>query len=968
MSRRNLANYDTFNTVYLNKLDIQTDGNGLSIYAFNSTVPSFVFNPVTNQAIINGDLLVSGSGEFNSIAITEYLGGIFNVATDNAADAIDIGLAGKYVNGGDRYTGFVRDTSDTLKRFTFFKEILTQPVTTVVGLDSTKWAGILAESIHLNDGSASAPSIAFDIDLSKNTGFYRAGEDSIGITAGGEVVATISRTSGSLSNFTLNTDTILSALKINTVDDSILSAGITTGHLYIESSSATDKWFKLHSASTAGTPAYTGAVFSSPTDYFFVSNVGSTFKIFGRTHSDAVNVAPDYRVANTEILALTTTIAETKLPLIIPFGSLGSLALRFNSEATTGIYRSGSNAIGIVGNGVNLLNISDSNITASRAFYNIDGTVSLPSITFTNNTDMGLYRAASNTLGVSVAGVNKLTLTTSALNITTGNTVNVGTSGTTSPLNVYGLTTIYGGITSVNGQSVNVGTSGSTSPLNVYGAATVVGQTILNGVGGSAIASSSVYIAPASTTSTASDYYFTSYAIPTLTSVGVVTVPNAYTVYIAGAPAQAGSTTITNPYALVVASGKSYFGDQLLASDGTVSAPSIAFVSDSGLDTGFYRIGEGNIGLTINGTKQIDIASTTTSWTTGHTVNIGTSGTTSILNVYGTANITKNLAITATLGGSDTVATAPLYIVPGSTAVTGSNNYYFSYFATPATTGSTTGAATTVYIDGAPTGTVSSPYALFVSSGATRLDNMTATTINASGLITASLGLTISNNTVSILGAGSSTVSSGSLYIAPQSTTVTSSVNYYTTYMERPTLTSGSAFTVPIAATLYVKNSPLAAGSTTITDTYSIYVESGNSYFGGSVVMNSGFSIANGQTMNIGTSGTTATLNVFGVFNVNSISTFTGVGSATNTTSTVVINPTSTTVSGSNNYYFTSLKQPTTSGSTTGAAYTLFIEGAPVGTITNPYSLYVAAGISLVQALTAIGLITANAGITVVTG
>ena len=448
---------------------------------------------------------------------------------------------------------------------------------------------------------------------------------------------------------------------------------------------------------------------------------------------------------------------------------------------------------------------------------------------------MGLYRAASNTLGVSVAGVNKLTLTTSALSITTGNTVNIGTSGTTSPLNVYGLATIYGGITSVNGQSVNVGTSGITSPLNVYGVATVVGQTILNGFGGSAIASSSVYIAPASTTSTASDYYFTSYAIPTLTSVGAVTVPNAYTVYIAGAPAQAGSTTITNPYALVVASGRSYFGGQLLASDGTVSAPSIAFVSDSGLDTGFYRIGEGNIGLAINGTKQIDIASTTTSWTTGHTVNIGTSGTTSILNIYGATNITKNLAIT-TSGGGTSGALSPLYIAPGSTAVTGSNNYYFSYFATPATTGSTTGAATTVYIDGAPTGTVSSPFALFVSSGATRLANMTATTISASGLITASLGLTVSNNTVSILGAGSSTVSSGSLYIAPQSTTVTSSANYYTTYMERPTLTSGSAFTVPIAATLYVKNSPLAAGSTTITDAYSIYVESGNSYFGGSSV------------------------------------------------------------------------------------------------------------------------------------
>jgi hypothetical protein len=489
------------------------------------------------------------------------------------------------------------------------------------------------------------------------------------------------------------------------------------------------------------------------------------------------------------------------------------------------------------------------------------------------------------------------------------------------------------------------------------------------GVGNTTPSTGTFYIAPASTTATASDYYFTSFTAPTLTSASAVTVPNAFTVYIAGPPAQAGSTTITNPYALLVASGRSYFAGQVLLADGSASAPAIGFVSDSGLDTGFYRIGEGNIGITADGVKRIDISTTTTSWTTGHTVNIGTTGTTSPLNVYGTVSVLKNLSVTCTTGGSITASTSPFYVAPGSTTVSGSNNYYFTHYAIPATTGSTTGAAYTVYIDGAPSGTITNPYALYVAAGATRLVTLNTTgTITSGGLLTASTGLTVSNNTVTFNGVGSSTTSTGTFYIAPQSTTVTASTNYYFSYMTRPTLTSASAFTVPVAATLYVQNAPLAAGSTTITDTYAIYVESGNAYFGGSVVMNSGFSIANGQTMNIGTSGTSSTLNVYGVINVNSISTFTGVGNASNLASTVVINPASTTVSGTNNYYFTSLLQPTTSGSTTGSAYTLYIAGAPTGTITNPYAFYIASGAAVVQSLTTVGLLTANAGITSITG
>jgi hypothetical protein len=53
----------------------------------------------------------------------------------------------------------------------------------------------------MNDGTAALPSIEFDIDAGKDTGFYRVVEDSIGITAGGEVIATITRASGTASSY-----------------------------------------------------------------------------------------------------------------------------------------------------------------------------------------------------------------------------------------------------------------------------------------------------------------------------------------------------------------------------------------------------------------------------------------------------------------------------------------------------------------------------------------------------------------------------------------------------------------------------------------------------------------------------------------------------------------------------------------------------------------------------------------------
>src|SRR6478672_8669925 len=123
------------------------------------------------------------------------------------------------------------------------------------------------------------------------------------------------------------------------------------------------------------------------------------------------------------------------------------------------------------------------------------------------------------------------------------------------------ITRLTNGLTIDNNQSINFGTSGVTNMFNLYGYMDVHGSTALFGVGSSNIADSTLYVSPNITNSTNASYYFSSFDIPTLTSVSGTTVPNAYTMYIAGSPIQSGLTTITNSYALYIASGVSRVQD-----------------------------------------------------------------------------------------------------------------------------------------------------------------------------------------------------------------------------------------------------------------------------------------------------------------------------------------------------------------------------------------------------------------------
>ncbi len=395
MFRKNIANQTTFNNLLVNHLEIQSKGEGLIIYDTDPLNPVFSVNPTSSVINMSGTLTVTGSASFETINISEYSAGMLALGANNPADIMDLGLNMNYNDGTSKYTGIVRDASDSLKRWTFFKEITTTPTTTISDIDSTKLDSVRMNALYVNDGSELAPSITFHNDVGVDTGLYLIAENNMGVTAGGKKIVDIKYTSGTDTTFQLDSSTSFNLKKINTIDDaaSITLPSVSTGHLYLKSESAADKWMKFYSFTNAGVPSYSGAVFTSPSVNYFMLNTGTNFEIVRNSTVTSDTSAPDYRDGTTaQLLVVGASSLESKNKILIPSGSVSAPSMTFSSETTTGLFLPASGSIAAAIGGANVLNISSTAITTTQIIRNVNGTIALPAYSFTSNTGTGMLR------------------------------------------------------------------------------------------------------------------------------------------------------------------------------------------------------------------------------------------------------------------------------------------------------------------------------------------------------------------------------------------------------------------------------------------------------------------------------------------------------------------------------------------------------------------------------------------------
>jgi len=91
-------------------------------------------------------------------------------------------------------------------------------------------------------------------------------------------------------------------------------------------------------------------------------------------------------------------------------GAVGGPAYSFSASGQTdvGMYRSGTDEISFATGGVQALKIdSAQNVTVLGELKVADGTASLPSLTFTSDTNTGIYSVSQNVLGFAVGGIKR---------------------------------------------------------------------------------------------------------------------------------------------------------------------------------------------------------------------------------------------------------------------------------------------------------------------------------------------------------------------------------------------------------------------------------------------------------------------------------------------------------------------------------------------------------------------------------
>ena len=146
-----LGNVD--NTSDLNKPVSTATQTALDLKA-DLAGPTFTGTTTTDDLVINGDLTLNGD-TFNASATSIVIeDNMVQLAHQNAANTVDLGLVVAYNDGTAKHSGIVRDVSDN--KWKLFKGVTTEPATTVDftegSLDDLKLAALEVTTVTPSSG------------------------------------------------------------------------------------------------------------------------------------------------------------------------------------------------------------------------------------------------------------------------------------------------------------------------------------------------------------------------------------------------------------------------------------------------------------------------------------------------------------------------------------------------------------------------------------------------------------------------------------------------------------------------------------------------------------------------------------------------------------------------------------------------------------------------------------------------
>ena len=138
-------------------------------------------------------------------------------------------------------------------------------------------------------------------------------------------------------------------------------------------------------------------------------------------------------------------------------GTAGSPSLNFGSETNTGIYRPGAGRFGVSILGNLVLDIIAAGlsvtggVTVTTTVTTASGTAAAPAITFTGDTDTGIYRTGANGVGITVNGSQVARFETTGMTVTGVGAFSGAVSGESGTFTGTGSSAGIQGANSVNG-------------------------------------------------------------------------------------------------------------------------------------------------------------------------------------------------------------------------------------------------------------------------------------------------------------------------------------------------------------------------------------------------------------------------------------------------------------------------------------------------------------------------------------
>ena len=152
----NILDGATLSTTELNYVDGVTSAIQTQLDAKSPIAdPTFTGTATTNHLIVDGDFTVNGTNFAASATSIVIEDNIVQIAHQNPANTVDLGLVVGYNDGTAKHSGLVRDTSENTWKL--FKGVTTEPSTVVDftqgSLDDLAISGLTASSITVGDVS-----------------------------------------------------------------------------------------------------------------------------------------------------------------------------------------------------------------------------------------------------------------------------------------------------------------------------------------------------------------------------------------------------------------------------------------------------------------------------------------------------------------------------------------------------------------------------------------------------------------------------------------------------------------------------------------------------------------------------------------------------------------------------------------------------------------------------------------------